>query len=224
MKQRVIYVLTHDSIGLGEDGPTHQPIEVLSLLRATPNFYVFRPADGVETNASYISAMSLKKSPSLLALTRQNLPTLENSSVEKALKGGYILNDVENPELVIVATGSEVSLCVDTAKQLSGRRIRVVSLPCIELFDQQPLEYRRSVLGDGSAPILSVEAAATLGWQKYSHVQFGIDRFGMSASDKIIWNELGFTPEKLGAKAEKVIEFYANNKNQLYDVLAKPEF
>uniref|UniRef100_A0A7S1KP45 transketolase n=1 Tax=Percolomonas cosmopolitus TaxID=63605 RepID=A0A7S1KP45_9EUKA len=222
-ERQVLYIFTHDSVALGEDGPTHQPIEILSMLRATPGFYVFRPADGNETNASYAVAMSKTKSPSLLAFTRQNVPNLENSTYEKALKGGYILEDVENPELILLATGSEVSLCVETAKKLTNRRIRVVSMPSVEVFEEQSEEYRRSVLGNGSAPILSVEAGATHGWQKYSHVQFGIDHFGMSAPDNVIWEQLGFTPEKLGKKVEKVIGFYGNNQGQLYDVSARPQ-
>lgn len=221
-QHQVFYIFTHDSVALGEDGPTHQPIEVLSLLRATPNFYVFRPADGVETNASYAVAFSKTKSPSLFALTRQDLPNLENSSYEKAKKGGYVLIDVENPEVILLATGSEVPLCVDTAKQLSNRRIRVVSMPCVEVFEEQTLEYRKQVLGNGTVPIVSVEASATLGWQKYSHVQVGIDRFGLSAPFEQIWDILGFTPSKLGEKVEKVINFYSGKT--LSNIFEKPEF
>jgi transketolase len=152
-------VATHDSIGLGEDGPTHQPVETVAHLRAIPNLHVWRPADGNETSAAYLVALKSRSTPSVLSLTRQNLPQL-GSSIERAAKGGYVLHEVEGKEdLTIVATGSEVPIAVDAAAKLgsSGYKVRVVSLPSWEIFDSQDFEYRYSVLRSG-APILSVEA------------------------------------------------------------------
>lgn len=186
---RVIYVATHDSIGLGEDGPTHQPIETLAHFRALPNMMVWRPADGNETSAAYYSALTSKSTPSILALTRQNLPHLEASSIEKALKGGYVALEAEHANITIVSTGSEVSLCIDAAKYLKEKHnvtARVVSLPCFEIFDAQPKEYRLQVLPDG-IPSLSVEVMSTMGWERYSHEQFGLNRFGASAPYKEVY-------------------------------------
>lgn len=183
---RVIYVATHDSIGLGEDGPTHQPIETLAHFRALPNCMVWRPADGNETSAAYYSALTAKHTPSIMALTRQNLPQLENSTIEGALKGGYVAVDAPNAALTIVSTGSEVSICIDAATQLkekNGLAVRVVSIPCFEVFDSQDKAYKLKVLPDG-APVMSVEAASTMGWERYSHEQFGLNRFGASAPYK----------------------------------------
>lgn len=152
---------THDSIGLGEDGPTHQPIETIAHLRAIPNLVVWRPADGNETSASYLVALSSKKTASVLCLSRQNLPNLEGSTIERASRGGYVLREVESgtESLSIVATGSEVSIAVEAAQLLDkeGLKVRVVSLPSWEVFDAQDVEYRLSVLRSG-APILSFEA------------------------------------------------------------------
>ena len=165
---RVIWVATHDSIGLGEDGPTHQPIETLAHFRALPNLMVWRPADGNETSAAYYSALTSMHTPSILALTRQNLPQLQNSSIENGLKGGYVAVDAPDAAVAIVSTGSEVSIAIDAAQYLKekhGVSARVVSIPCFEVFDAQSKEYRLSVLPDG-IPILSVEAASTLGWER----------------------------------------------------------
>ena len=150
---------THDSIGLGEDGPTHQPVEVAAHLRAIPNLDFWRPADGNETSAAYYSALTRRETPSILSLSRQNLPNLENSTIEHALKGGYVVHEVAGEDLTLVSTGSEVSIALEAASLLNGEgiRARVVSLPCWSIFDQQPAEYRLSVLRSG-APILSVEA------------------------------------------------------------------
>ncbi|KMU92101.1 transketolase [Coccidioides immitis H538.4] len=164
---RVIYIATHDSIGLGEDGPTHQPIETLAHFRALPNMMVWRPADGNETSAAYYSALTSKSTPSILALTRQNLPHLESSSIEKALKGGYVALEAENADITVVSTGSEVSLCIDAAKYLKEKHnitARDISIPCFEIFDVQPKEYRLQVIPDG-IPSLSVEVMSTKGWE-----------------------------------------------------------
>lgn len=186
---RNIWVATHDSIGLGEDGPTHQPIETLPHFRALPNCMVWRPADGNETSAAYYVALTSKHTPSILALSRQNLPQLEGSTIEKAIKGGYVLHEVEGADVTLVSTGSEVCICVDAAKYLQekhGLKARIVSMPCFEAFDLQPKEYRLSVLPDG-IPSLSVEVMSTMGWERYTHEQFGINRFGASGAYKDVY-------------------------------------
>lgn len=145
-EQQQIFIMTHDSIALGEDGPTHQPIEALAICRATPNCLTFRPADGNETNGAYIQAMEATSSPSVLALTRQGLPQLAGTSQEKVALGGYVVEDCKGkPDVVFVATGSEVSLAIDAAKLLTGHKVRVVSMPCVELFERQSVAYRRYV-------------------------------------------------------------------------------
>ncbi|CAG8483796.1 10454_t:CDS:2 [Paraglomus occultum] len=206
---RVIYVMTHDSIGLGEDGPTHQPIETLAALRALPNILVLRPADGNETSGAYLAALKNPLRPSVLALTRQNLPQLQNSSVEKTLQGGYVLEEVDNADITLVGTGSEVSLAVDAAKLLKSEGIkpRVVSLPSFELFEEQSLEYRSSVFPDG-VPIVSVEAMSTYGWDAYSHAHVGMRMFGASGPYKEVLKKYGFTPENVASKARETIAFY----------------
>ena len=191
--QRVIYIATHDSIGLGEDGPTHQPIETLAHFRALPNMMVWRPADGNETSAAYYMALTSKTTPSIIALTRQNVPHLEGSEIDKAIKGGYVILENKDANITLVSTGSEVSLCVDTVKFLKEKHnitARVVSMPCTEIFDTQSKEYRLSVLPDG-IPILSVEVMSTLGWEKYSHEQFGLNRFGASGPYKKVYEVCG---------------------------------
>lgn len=187
--QRVIYVATHDSIGLGEDGPTHQPIETLAHFRALPNMMVWRPADGNETSAAYYMTLTSRQTPSILALTRQNLPQLENSTIEHAIKGGYVAVEDKSAAITLVSTGSEVSICIDSAKLLKEKHsitARVVSLPCFEVFDAQSKDYRLSVLPDG-IPSMSVEVMSTMGWEKYSHEQFGLNRFGASGAYKDVY-------------------------------------
>lgn len=187
--RRVIYVATHDSIGLGEDGPTHQPIETLAHFRALPNCMVWRPADGNETSAAYYVALTSPSTPSILALTRQNLPHLENSTLQNAIKGGYVAVETENADITLVSTGSEVCLCIEAVKYLKDNhnlKARVVSIPCFEVFDAQPKEYRLQVLPDG-IPSLSVEVMSTLGWERYAHEQFGLNRFGASGPYKDVY-------------------------------------
>jgi len=206
---QVIWVATHDSIGLGEDGPTHQPIETLVHLRSIPNCAVWRPADGNETSAAYAVAITSPKTPSVLSLSRQNLPNLEGSTIENAKKGGYVLHEVEQEDLTIVSTGSEVSIALAAAGKLAqeGVKTRVVSLPCWLVFDQQPEEYRLSVLRSG-APILSLEALSPLGWQKYSHEQFGLPAWGASGPYLKVYEKVGITPDNIAAVGKKVSEFY----------------
>lgn len=211
---RAIWVATHDSIGLGEDGPTHQPIETLAHFRALPNCMVWRPADGNETSAAYYVALTSKHTPSILALSRQNLPQLEGSTLEKAAKGGYVLHEVEGAQVTLVSTGSEVCICIDAVKELEkkGIKARVVSIPCFEVFDAQSKEYRLSVLPDG-IPSLSVEVMSTMGWERYTHEQFGINRFGASGAYKDVYKKFEFTPEGIAKRAEATIDFWKDVPN-----------
>ncbi|KAK5796393.1 hypothetical protein VI817_005678 [Penicillium citrinum] len=207
---RVIHVATHDSIGLGEDGPTHQPIETLAHFRALPNCMVWRPADGNETSAAYYMALTSKHTPSILALTRQNLPQLENSTIENAIRGGYVAVETPNAAVTLISTGSEVSICIEAAEYLQrnhGIAARVVSVPCFEVFDAQDKEYRLKVLPDG-IPVLSVEACSTMGWERYSHEQFGLNRFGASGPYKQVYEKFEFTPAGISKRAIATIDFY----------------
>lgn len=210
-----LYIMTHDSIGLGEDGPTHQPIEALSACRATPNLLVFRPADGNETTGSYIAAIEQTAGPSVFALTRQNLPQLERSSVDGVKKGGYVVYDSKGvdskPDLIIVASGSEVSLAIDSAKELSSHSVRVVSMPCDGLFDKQPAEYRRSVIPPG-VPSISLECLAIQGWERYSHAHIGMTTFGASAPFDAVMDKFGFTKPKVVARSEQLLKEMAETQ------------
>lgn len=207
----VIYVLTHDSIGVGEDGPTHQPIETIPSLRAIPNMLVFRPGDGNETSGAYKLAISNRKRPSSLCLSRQGMPNQVNSSIEKVALGGYILEDCAGtPELIFIGTGSELHLCVDAAKELTkqGRKVRVVSMPCVELFEEQSDSYKEEVLPSDVRKRLVVEAAETFGWHKY----IGLDgdsvtmsSFGASAPGGTCMERFGFTVENVLNKAKKLL-------------------
>lgn len=212
-RRRVIYVATHDSIGLGEDGPTHQPIETLAHFRALPNMMVWRPADGNETSAAYYMALTSHDTPSILALTRQNLPQLEGSTLENGIKGGYVILEDKEADLTLISTGSEVSLCLETVKLLKDQhniKTRVVSLPCAEVFDSQSKEYRLSVLPDG-VPTMSVEVMSTLGWEKYSHEQFGLNRFGASGPYKEIYK----VRNRINTSRPPILDLYANKYFQL---------
>ncbi|KAI1178619.1 transketolase [Nemania sp. FL0916] len=214
-QERLIWVATHDSIGLGEDGPTHQPIETLAHFRALPNTLVWRPADGNETSAAYYVALTSKHTPSIIALSRQNLPQLEGSTIEKAIKGGYVLHEVEGAQISLVSTGSEVCICVDAVKYLAEKhniKARVVSIPCFEAFDAQPKEYRLSVLPDG-IPSLSVEVMSTMGWERYTHEQFGLNRFGASGAYKDVYKKFEFTPEGVSKRAVATIDFWKDVPN-----------
>lgn len=201
---RQIFVMTHDSIGLGEDGPTHQPIEAVSHCRSTPNVNTWRPATGNETTAAYVSAMEFN-GPSVLCLSRQGMPHYDSSTVDKALKGGYVVQCCgPNPDVIFVATGSEVSLCVETAKKMTNKKVRVVSMPCTELFDKQSVQYRRSVIKPG-VPTIAVEMLATYGWNTYSHQCIGMNTFGASAPIKDLLNKFGFTPAQVAGKANQIV-------------------
>ncbi|KAG0070544.1 Transketolase [Linnemannia elongata] len=197
--------------GLGEDGPTHQPIETMAMIRATPTLVDMRPADGNETSGAYLFAISAKDRPTVLAFTRQDLPQLEGSSVEKTLFGGYVLQEVEGADVTLVGTGSEVSLAVDAAKLLAeqGIKARIVSMPSTTLFDEQSHEYRASVLIDG-VPSISVEAMTTFGWNRYAHESLGIDTFGASGPFKEVYKHFELVPEAVAAKVQKIVAFYKN--------------
>jgi len=201
MKAPVIYVWTHDSIGLGEDGPTHQPIEQLSALRAIPGLNVVRPADANETAAAWKAALEDIHAPSGLALSRQNLPILEGTSEEGVAKGAYVLADSEGtPDVILIATGSEVHLAVEAKKTLDadGVATRVVSAPCLEWFDAQDAEYRESVLPSGVKARVSVEAGISQSWHRITGdagENISIEHFGASADAKTLFREFGFTTE-----------------------------
>ncbi|MDL2220718.1 transketolase [Eubacteriales bacterium OttesenSCG-928-N14] len=205
----VFFLFTHDSIGVGEDGPTHQPIEHLAALRALPNLAVFRPADGNETIAAYQYAIT-KGKPTAMALSRQDLPQL-GSSVSAAAKGGYVLVDsAGQPDVILIGTGSEVFLCVDAAKQLADEGIaaRVVSLPCVEVFLEQSADYRESVLPSAVRARISVEAGSTMGWHRFvgdGGIALGIDHFGASAPGETLFEEYGFTAKHVAEAAKKVL-------------------
>lgn len=212
---RAIWVATHDSIGLGEDGPTHQPIETLAHFRALPNCMVWRPADGNETSAAYYMALTSKHTPSIIALSRQNLPQLEGSTLANAIKGGYVLHEDKDAQVTLVSTGSEVCICVDAAKELAEKhniKARIVSMPCFEVFDAQSKDYKLSVLPDG-IPSLSVEVMSTMGWERYTHEQFGINRFGASGAYKDVYKKFEFTPEGISKRAIATVDFWKSVPN-----------
>ncbi|KIK59663.1 hypothetical protein GYMLUDRAFT_169275 [Collybiopsis luxurians FD-317 M1] len=219
---QVIWVATHDTIGLGEDGPTHQPIETAIHFRATPNLAFWRPADGNETSAAYMVALKSKKTPSILSLSRQNLPNLEGSSIEKASRGGYVVHEVEREDLTIVSAGSEVSIALEAAAKLAsgGIRTRIVSLPCWFVFDQQSEDYRLRVLRSG-APILSLEALSTAGWAKYSHEQYGLSSWGASGPYQKVYEKFGITGSNIAVIGKKVVEFYKQQGGPVVSPLVK---
>ncbi len=204
MKLPVIYVLTHDGIGVGEDGPTHQPVEQLAALRATPDVSVFRPCDYSETAAAYICALTGKQ-PAAIVLSRQNLTQYNKG--ENAMKGGYIIDDCKgNPDALLIATGSEVELCAQakTILESKGVNTRVISLPCFELFEKQTEEYRASVIPKTVKARVCVETASPLGWREYAGdcgEIIAMTSFGLSGDYKTLYKHFGFTPENIAGKA-----------------------
>jgi transketolase len=210
---RVVYVLTHDSIGLGEDGPTHQPIEQVMSLRLIPNLYVFRPADAIETAEAWQIALDTPNTPSVLALSRQNLPQLRhgpNPGVElPTARGAYRLRSAKaDRKVILIATGSEVQIAVEVAEKLEAQNIGadVISMPCMELFEAQDEAYKRELLPDvDPSQILrvSIEAGVTLGWERYTMARglnIGLDRFGASAPAKDLFARFGFTADSIVPK------------------------
>ena len=212
MEIPLTFILTHDSIGVGEDGPTHEPIEQLAEFRAMPNFNVFRPADATETIAAWYSAVTSKETPTALVLTRQNLPQLAGSSKE-ALKGGYVVADSskETPDAIIIASGSEVSLSIEAKEALAkeGIDVRVVSMPCMDIFEKQPLEYKEKVLPKSVRARVAVEALSEFGWGKYVGLDgktVCLDRFGASAPADVLFKEFGFTVDNVVKAVKEVIK------------------
>jgi transketolase len=199
-----IFIFTHDSVGLGEDGPTHQPIEHLTSLRMIPNLVVIRPADANETAAAWRVAVERRHGPTVISLTRQNVPTLETSAPVE--KGAYVLKDFGEPEIILMASGSEVGLILESAQKLAdaGKGVRVVSFPSWELFEKQDEAYRDSVLPKNIQKRLAVEAGAGLGWERYAKSVICIDHYGASAPAKIIFEQFGFTVENVVAKAKEL--------------------
>jgi transketolase len=210
-----IWVMTHDSIGQGEDGPTHQPIETLASLRAIPNLTVIRPADGNECSGAYKVAIENAKNnqPTLLAFSRQALPNLAGTSLESSTKGAYVVSCGFAPEeldLILIGTGSELQLCVAAAETLKaeGKKVRVVSMPSWELFEAQDAAYQESVLPKVATKRLSVEAGTSFGWHKYVGIDGGmvsIDRFGASAPGGVCLEKFGFSVDNVLAKAKEII-------------------
>jgi len=213
----VIYIATHDSIGLGEDGPTHQPVEALLNFRATPDLLTLRPADANEVSGSYMIALERRETPCVIALSRQGCDNLHGSSKEAVERGAYVLRNKDKgedekaeqlPQIVLVGSGSEVQLLVKAAPELAKRvRVRVVSMPCWELFDAQPMAYRMSVFPRG-VPVLAVEALTSEGWCKYAHSVIGMRTFGHSGPAKQVQELFGFTTENVNAKANELLDFY----------------
>ena len=203
MRQRVIFVLTHDSIGLGEDGPTHQPVEQLAALRAIPGLFVFRPADAVETAECWALALVRADGPSTLVLTRQGVPALRTTAdeVNRSARGAYVLEEADGRRMVtLLATGSEVAIAVQARKRLQayGVGCAVVSMPCFELFDQQDETYRKEVLGAGLR--IAIEAASPFGWTRYVRQEddvVGMRSFGASAPAEALYAHFGITPERV---------------------------
>ncbi len=212
MGQRVIYVMTHDSIGLGEDGPTHQPVEHLAALRAIPNLAVFRPADAVETAEAWAAALERTEGPSVLALTRQGLPTLRDDATEnQTAYGGYVLKEAADAAITLIGTGSEVEIAVEAAALLEkeGIAARIVSMPCVELFAEQGPAYMQKVLGSG--PRLAIEAGVRMGWDRTLFAfggqgEFmGVESFGASGPYKDVYAHFGLTAENAAAKAKDLV-------------------
>jgi transketolase len=216
MEIPVIYVFTHDSIGVGEDGPTHQPIEQLASLRAVPSLLTIRPCDANEVVEAWKVIVQLRHEPAALILTRQALPTLDRDKYAPAsglAKGAYVLADADGgkPDVLLLATGSEVSLCVGAYEQLKaeGIKARVVSMPCWELFEQQPAEYRESVLPGAVTARMAVEQASTFGWNQYvgttGHV-IGMKTFGASAPLKELQKKFGFSTDRVVQAAKEQLK------------------
>lgn len=209
MKVPMTYVYSHDSIGVGEDGPTHEPIEQLAMLRAMPNFHVFRPCDAVETDAAWYSALTSKETPTAIVLTRQNLAPMAGSSKD-ALKGGYILEDCEGtPDLILIATGSEVELAAGAKSVLEekGKKVRLVSMPCVDIFEEQTDEYKEMVLPKSVTKRVSVEALSTFGWDRYVGPEgkaIGMTTFGASGPYKTLFEYFGFTVDAIVEAAESL--------------------
>jgi transketolase len=210
MGLKVIYIFSHDSIGLGEDGPTHQPIEQLAGLRAIPNLNVFRPADINETLECWQVALKSKNTPSVLALSRQKLPYINPSYTKenKSELGAYVVNaTAQNHSVTLIASGSEVELALQAQKELQEINIdsKVVSMPCQELFNQQNISYKNKIV-DKDVPVITIEASSVNGWEKYSKNNMGIETFGESAPFKEVYQHFNLTSVKIVELAKKIIK------------------
>ena len=212
-KLNSLFIFTHDSFWVGEDGPTHQPIEHIASLRVIPNLYVFRPADKVETALCYEAAIKRDDGPSTLLFTRQNVEALardDSFNPEDVLKGGYVVHNPDGATLTLVATGSEVGLALSSACKLAGQgmQARVVSMPCVELFNQQSSEYRSLVIPP-TMPTVSIEAGSTMGWKEIigsNSLTIGIDHYGASAPGEVLAEKFGFTPGSITARITEWIK------------------
>jgi transketolase len=215
-KTHVIYIWTHDSVAIGEDGPTHQPVEQLASLRAVPNMMILRPSDATETVEAWRVALQHTGGPVGLVLTRQKLPVLDRTALGSAAglaRGAYVLveaSDAYPPDVILIATGSEVSLALEAHARLTaeGIRSRVVSMPCWELFERQPESYRDTVLPPTVRARVSIEAAAPFGWERYvglEGVTIGVTEFGASAPGPVVMREFGFTPERVVQAAKRIL-------------------
>jgi transketolase len=207
-------VFTHDSIGLGEDGPTHQPVEHVASLRAMPNYWVFRPADANEVSVCWKLAIEHLTGPSALVLTRQAVPTLDHhdyAQIGDPSRGAYVISDCDGePELILLSTGSEVSLCLQAQTKLTeaGRRVRVVSMPCWELYDEQDAQWHETVLPAGVTRRLAVEAGSPFGWHRWVGPQgdlVTIPGFGASAPAKVLFEKYGFSVDNVAARASELL-------------------
>ena len=212
MHQPVLYILTHDSIGLGEDGPTHQPVEHLAACRAIPNLLVMRPADANEVSMCYAAALSDTKRPTALVLSRQNMPTMDfdGCHIENAKRGGYVVKDCDNPQIILIGTGSELAICMQAAEELAshGTQVRVVSIPCWELFDEQPEDYRQSVLPPAITARVAVEAGLKMGWERYLGEKgkfIGMSSFGASAPFERLYEHFGITIDDVIEAAQELL-------------------
>lgn len=205
---QVIYVMTHDSIGLGEDGPTHQPVEHLVSFRAMPNILTLRPCGGNETAGAYKAAVNAKKTPSIIVASRQGMPNYDGCTIDGVQKGGYVVLDSDGtPSHILIGTGTELAIAMDAAELMraDGLNPRVVSMPCTELYDMQSAEYKESVLPAAVTKRVSIEAGSTLGWDRYvgaSGKAMGVDKFGASAPAEVIYKEYGLTADAMAAEAK----------------------
>jgi transketolase len=223
----ILYVFTHDSIGLGEDGPTHQPIETLECMRCTPNLNVWRPADSNEMSAAYKSYLEHATTPTVICCSRSTVKGLFGSSIEKASKGGYTALDCDGDDaaLILVSTGSEVEFCVSAAETLTQQGIptRVVSMPCMEVFLAQSEDYQASVL-PGNIPTLSVEASSPHGWHAFSHAQISMGRFGASGPGAKNFDFFGYSPSNIATKGKALVDFYKTNGTSVPALRNVPKF
>jgi len=209
----VLYVMTHDSIGLGEDGPTHQPINSLMMIRAMPNILLMRPADGNEVSGAYSVAIESRRRPTVLCFSRQALPNIKGSSIEGVYKGAYVISDPvdgSKPQITLLGTGSELQHAVAAVAVLNDVKVRVVSMPCWELFREQSIEYQQSVFLEG-VPVMAIEAASVIGWKEYSHAAIAMHSFGASGPLKDVMTKFGFTTENVVKRAREVLSFYSKH-------------